>query len=506
MTLDGQTLSLSELRQLSEPGSPANLAGSARERMAASRQVVVDRLASGSPVYGVNTGFGRLSDVAVSDGELETLQLNLVRSHACGFGEPLSAREVRLLLALRANVLAQGRSGARPEVAALMLSLREHEVLPRIPSRGSVGACGDLAPLAHLALVLIGEGATLEGAPGGAALQRVGLQALTLEAKEGLSLLNGTQAMLSVGALALEDALRLTVWATRIGAMSLEALLGTPTAFDERIHEVRRHEGQVTVARWLRDAMVGSEIRESHREHDRRVQDAYALRCMPQVHGTVLGMLEYVQETVENETGAATDNPLVFAETGDILSGGNFHGAPLALAFDAACIAMVQLMSICERRMERMVNPDSSEGLPAFLAQHPGLESGLMMLHVSVAAALNEARVLAHPACTDNTPTSGGKEDHVSMGMTSALKFRQVVRLAAFALASEMIAAGMGIDFRRPLRGGGGVEQAMAQLRLHVAESTGDRVWGTDAERLMELLLEGSMDDAIRAELEELGL
>jgi histidine ammonia-lyase len=332
------------------------------------------------------------------------------------------------MLLLRANVLAKGFSGVRPAVVEMLLSLLNGGIHPVVPARGSVGASGDLAPLAHLALAMIGEGMVLlEGRPMPAAMAmlKTGLQPLVLEAKEGLALLNGTQGITGVGGLALARALRVVELADLAGAMTLEALKGTPTPFDERIHALRPHAGQMAAAAHLRALLAESEIRESHRENDPRVQDAYCLRCMPQVHGAVRDALGHARATLEIETGAATDNPLVFAE-GEILSGGNFHGAPLALQLDAAAIAMTTLMGIGERRIDRLVNPDINEGLPPFLSKTPGVSSGFMIAHIVAAALLNEAKVLAHPASADSVPTSGGKEDHVSMGMTAALKFRQV--------------------------------------------------------------------------------
>src|SRR5947209_10916128 len=337
------------------------------------------------------------------------------------------------MMVLRANVLALGLSGIRYEAIELLCELLNRRVCPVVPEKGSVGASGDLAPLAHLALTLIGEGEAFFEAQrmsGAEALRRAQLTPLQLEAKEGLALLNGTQGMHAVGGLALLRAQRVACVADVAGAMSLEALKGTPAAFDLRLHDARPHPGQKAVAEHLLSLMEGSEIRQSHLKGDPRVQDAYSIRCMPQVHGAVRGALAHCEDVLLVESASATDNPLVFAETGDVVSGGNFHGAPLALAFDYAAIAMVDLMSISERRIDRLVNPDKSEGLPAFLANRPGLESGFMIAHVAAAALLNEARVLAHPASIDNIPTSGGKEDHVSMGMTSALKLRSIVDLA----------------------------------------------------------------------------
>src|SRR5215470_5948334 len=374
IALSGQALTLEEIAAVACDSRQVTVAESAWPNIKASRSIVESVVASGETAYGINTGFGKLADVRISSGDLSALQRSLVLSHASGLGEPLPQPETRAMLLLRANVLAKGHSGVRPIVLETLVALLNQGVHPIIPSRGSVGASGDLAPLAHLALALIGEGEVIyKGQRTGAccALREAGIDPLTLEAKEGLALLNGTQAMAATGALALDRAMRVTQLFDLAGAMSLEALRGTPTAFDERIHAARPHRGQIAAAAHLRRLLEDSEIRESHRHNDPRVQDAYCLRCMPQVHGAARGALQHVREVIEIETGSATDNPLIFG--GDILSGGNFHGAPLALALDYAAIALTDLMSISERRIDRMVNPDLSDGLPAFLARKPGL-------------------------------------------------------------------------------------------------------------------------------------
>ncbi len=395
------------------------------------------------------------------------------------------------MLLLRANVLACGLSGARADVVDTLIELLERGVVPVIPEKGSVGASGDLAPLAHLALVAIGEGEAFykgERLSGDEALKGAGITPLQLEVKEGLALLNGTQAMGAVGALALERAERVTRLADVAGAMSLEALKGTPVPFDERIHQARPHRGQVDVAAHLRALLSDSEIRESHIENDPRVQDAYSLRCMPQVHGAVRGALRHVREVVEIETGSGTDNPLVFAETGDVLSGGNFHGAPLGLAFDYAALALTDLISIIERRIDRLVNPDSNEDLPPFMTQHAGTASGFMMLQVTAVALLNEAKILAHPASIDNVPTDGGKEDHVSMGMTAATKLRSIVRLAEDALAIELIVAAQGLEYRKPLSPGRGAKAAYEIVRRHLTQLTNDRSMSREIASISEAI------------------
>lgn len=495
--LTGQPLSLEEIARVASGREEIRVGASAHPRIEASRKIIDDIVANGAVVYGVSTGFGKLVDVHIPPGELRQLQINLLRSHACGIGNPLSAAEVRAMILLRANVLALGLSGIRLEIIQRLCELNNRRVVPVIPEKGSVGASGDLAPLAHLSLALIGEGeAFFEGErlPGGEALKKAGLKPVVLEAKEGLALLNGTQAMHAVGGLALGRAKKLARVADIAGAMSLEALKGTPTAFDAQIHDARPHPGQQAVAKHLLELLRDSEIRQSHVANDPRVQDAYSLRCMPQVHGAVRGALEHSESVLEIESASATDNPLVFAKSGDVLSGGNFHGAPLALALDYAAIAVTDLMSISERRTDRLVNPDLSEGLPPFLTPHAGMHSGFMILHVAAVALLNEAKVLAHPASVDNLPTSGGKEDHVSMGMTGALKLRGVVENAEHLLAIELLAAAEGLEFRRPLKAGAGVEQAYERVRKISPAVETDRSLSSDIARVAAAIREGVFD------------
>lgn len=498
--LRGQAFSLSEIVAVAGGEERVMLSAEARGRCQASREVVEKIVAENRTVYGVNTGFGKLSDVRIDPHKLSELQLNLVRSHSCGLGNPLSEVEARAMLLLRANVLACGLSGARPLVIDTLVAMLEQGVTPVIPEKGSVGASGDLAPLAHLALAAIGEGEAFykgERLAGGEALKRAGIQPLQLEVKEGLALLNGTQAMGAVGALALHRAERVTNVADVAGAMSLEALKGTPVAFDERIHAARPHSGQVAVAAHLRALLAGSEIRESHLENDPRVQDAYSLRCMPQVHGAVREALKHARGVVETETGSATDNPLVFSESGDVLSGGNFHGAPLAMVFDYAAIALTDLMSITERRIDRLVNPDANENLPAFLTRQPGMSSGFMMLQVTAVALLSEAKVLAHPASVDNVPTDGGKEDHVSMGMTAATKLRGIVDVAEAATAIELITSAEALEYRKPLAPGRGVQAAYEIVRSHVPPLLADRSMSADIESIVGALRAGEFDSLL---------
>ncbi len=498
LNLHGQRLSLPQIDAVARGQELVDLSADARKRIEISRRTVEKIISEGRTVYGVNTGFGKLSDVRIEDAQLGELQLNLVRSHSCGLGAPLSIAEARAMLLLRANVLAQGYSGCRPALVEILIEMLRHGVTPVIPEKGSVGASGDLAPLAHLALAVIGEGEAFGGNErmrSADALRSAGIEALRLEAKEGIALLNGTQAMAAVGGLALHRAERVARLADVAGAMSLEALRGTPVAFDERLHAARPHAGQIKVAAHLRELLRDSEIRKSHLENDPRVQDAYSLRCMPQVHGAVRGALAHAREIVEIETGSATDNPLVFADSGEVLSGGNFHGAPLALAFDYAAIALTDLMSITERRIDRLVNPDSNEDLPPFLTSHAGPASGFMMLQIVAASLLNEARVLAHPASIDNVPTDGGKEDHVSMGMTAATKLRSVVEFAEQITAIELITAAEGLEYRAPLQPGRGVKQAYDLVRQYVLRLTADRAMSAEIEKIADVMRSGGFDE-----------
>jgi histidine ammonia-lyase len=497
LELNGQRLTLEEVYGAACGALEVGLAAEARARVERARRVIEKILEDGRVVYGVNTGFGKLSDVRIASSELRELQLNLVRSHACGVGQPLSEEETRAMMLLRANVLALGYSGARPVVIDTLLRLLERGVCPVVPEKGSVGASGDLAPLAHLALTCIGEGEAFyrgERMASAEALRRAGVEPLQLEVKEGLALLNGTQAMAAVGCLALRRALRLAQAADVAGAMSLEALRGTPVAFDERIQRARPHQGQADAAAHLRELLAESEIRQSHIENDPRVQDAYSLRCMPQVHGAVRGALAHAREVLETETGSATDNPLVFADGEEILSGGNFHGAPLALCLDYAALALTDLASISERRIERLINPDLNEGLPPFLTAHPGTSSGLMIAQVTAVALLNECKVLAHPASVDNLPTSGGKEDHVSMGMTAATKLRTIVENTEHVIAIELLAAAEGLEYRAPLRPGRGVERAYEAVRAVSPRLTRDRALSGDIQSIAAALRRGEFD------------
>jgi histidine ammonia-lyase len=463
--------------------------------MRASRAVVEQLVAEGRTVYGVTTGFGDLSTVRIEPEQTAELQRNLVRSHAAGVGEPLPVEVVRAMLLLRANALAIGLSGVRPQVVELLIGMLNGEVHPVVPSRGSVGASGDLAPLAHLALAVIGEGeARLDDAgpgPSAQALERARLEPLQLEAKEGLALLNGTQLMAALAALALHDARQLAVSADAIGAMSVEAMEGTAAAFAEELVAARPHPGQVAVAAHLRELLAGSQIGASHASSGHKVQDAYSLRCMPQVHGAVRDALDQLERVLAVEMNAATDNPLVFP-SGEVISGGNFHGEPLALAIDYAKAAITELASISERRTARLVDAHLS-GLPAFLSDAPGLRSGLMIAQYTAAALVNELQTLAHPASVDTIPTSANQEDHVSMGATGALHLREVVDRAEAVLAIEALCAAQGLDFREPMRPGDGVARAHAAIREVVPHLAEDRPPAPDIAAARELLQAGRL-------------
>jgi len=493
LMLDGASLTIADVVDVAVGGRSVTLAPSAAGRMRATRTVVEGLAARGEAVYGVTTGFGKLSDVAIPADQLAQLQVNLVRSHAAGVGPRLPESEVRAMMLLRANVLAKGFSGARPELAQLLCGMLNARCWPDIPEQGSVGASGDLAPLAHLALALIGEGELNHpGGRGPAAdvLAAQGLAPVTLGPKEGLALINGTQAHTAVAALAVTAARRAWVTAHIAGAMSLEALLGTPTAFDPRIHAARGQRGQQTSAALLLELLRDSQIRESHREGDTRVQDAYALRCMPQVHGPVLEAIEFAEGLIATELSAATDNPLVF-DDGTMLSGGNFHGQAVALALDVLAIVMTNLAVMSERRIDRLVHPDLNEGLPPFLTPTAGVSSGFMMAQVTAAAITSECKGLAHPASVDSIPTDGNKEDVVPMAMGAATKLQRLLRNVEQVLAVELMCAAQGIDFRRPLRGSRAVEAAHAKVRSLVSSLTADRVLGPDIERLALAITQG---------------
>jgi len=493
VTLSGDDLTLDQLASVAL-GAKVAFSETAIAAMNASRAVVDGAVARGEVIYGVNTGFGNFADVRIGAGDLEALQRNLVRSHAAGVGPTLPVLETRALMVLRANVLAKGFSGARVETAQLLIDCLNRGIHPIVPEQGSVGASGDLAPLAHVALLLIGEGDCASGTrvlPASAALSEAGLRPVTLGAKEGLALINGTQLMTGITGLALLEAETLARTADVVAAMSVDALLGTDVAFDPRIHAARPHAGQGASARNLKRLLEGSALRESHRNCG-RVQDAYSLRCAPQVHGAARDALAFVRHTVEIEMNSATDNPMVFADAGVLLSGGNFHGEPVAMAADFLAIATAELGGISERRIERLVNPTLS-GLPAFLTEDGGLRSGFMMAHVTAAALASENKSLAHPASVDSITTSANKEDHVSMGPIAARKARSVTANVRRILAIEALAAAQAIEFHRPLKTSRALEAVHAAIRRSVPNYNADRIMGGEIEAAAELVRQGAL-------------
>lgn len=504
--INGNDLTLEEVREVAAEHRAVLLDPDAREAVQHAR-AVVDALVAGNKVsYAITTGVGKLSDVRIPPEQIRELQVNLVRSHAVGVGEPLPPIEVRAMMLLRANSLAKGHSGIRPVVIDTLCELLNRNVTPFVPSQGSVGASGDLAPLAHLALALIGEGECLDEKgtriASSDALRSAQVAPLVLEAKESVSLINGTQAMLAVGSLALSAAQVLVDSADVVGALTLDALRGTDVAFDERIHKARPHQGQLTTAANLRKLLEGSEIRRSHADCN-RVQDAYSLRCIPQVHGAVRDTLAHCREVFETEINSAVDNPLVFVKDpktaeGDVLSGGNFHGEPLAFALDFLAIALSALAGISERRIERLVNPALNEGLPAFLAPGAGLNSGFMMPQVTAAALVSENKVLAHPASVDSITTSGNKEDYVSMGMTAAWKLKRVVENTRNVLSIEAMAAAQGVEFLTPLKTSKRLQAAQAAIRAVSPAMNNDRVIYHDFVKIAQEIAAGKLAEVLR--------
>ena len=532
--ISGNDLTLEEVREVAFERRPVLLAPDARERVNAARAVVDELVAANQVSYAITTGVGKLSDVRIAGDQIRELQINLVRSHAVGVGEPLSIPETRAMMLLRANSLSKGFSGVRAAIIDTICELLTRGVTPWVPSQGSVGASGDLAPLAHLALLLVGEGECHDAKggriPGADALKAAGIKPLVLEAKEAVSLINGTQAMLAVGTLSLLAAEILVDSADVIGAMACDALKGTDAAFDERIHRARPHAGQIATAANLRKLLEGSAIRESHRDCG-RVQDAYSLRCMPQVHGAVRDTLAHCRRVFEIEVNSAVDNPLVFTSSpntgipnsstkdggatdvlvrraqssslaegphADVISGGNFHGEPVAFALDFLGIALSALAGISERRLERMVNPALSEGLPPFLAPGAGLNSGFMMPQVTAAALVSENKVLAHPASVDSITTSGNKEDYVSMGMTAAIKLKKIVENTRNALAIEAMAAAQALDLLAPLKTSKRLQRAQAAVRAVSPMLEKDRAMYQDFARIAETIASGKVAEALR--------
>ena len=501
--INGNDLTPEAVREVAVERRPVLLDPDAREAVNRARAIVDSVVAQNQISYAITTGVGKLSDVRIAGDQIRELQVNLVRSHSAGVGEPLSIPETRAMILLRANSLSKGYSGVRAVIIDTLCEMINRAVTPFVPSQGSVGASGDLAPLAHLALALIGEGECVDEKgvriASAEALRRAQIKPLVLEAKEAVSLINGTQGMLAVGVLALIAAATLVDSADVIGALTLDALRGTDVAFDERIHKARPHSGQLKTASNLRKLLEGSQIRESHRDCT-RVQDAYSLRCIPQVHGAVRDTLAHCREVMEIEINSAVDNPLVFPSTvqvgakdsstpdGDILSGGNFHGEPVAFVLDFLGIAISALAGISERRIERLVNPALNEGLPPFLAAGAGLNSGFMMPQVTAAALVSENKVLAHPASVDSITTSGNKEDYVSMGMTASLKLKRIVENTRNVLSIEAMAAAQALDFLAPLKTSKRLQAAHAAIRSVSPTMDKDRVMYGDFARIADVI------------------
>ena len=492
VTLDGNHLTLEEVFEVAEGKAKVRIAPTAAKGMKRSRDFVERALQKGEKIYGVTTGFGLLSDKLIDLSQIEDLQKNLIRSHSVGVGPIFDEPTTRAIMVLRANVIAKGYSGVRLEVLKCLVEMINRGVHPLVPEQGSVGASGDLAPLAHLASVLMGEGeAVFQGKvmPGRKAMEKAGIPVLTLKAKEGLSLVNGTQVMTAVGLLSLLRAERLCKIADIVGACTLDALKGSLTAFDPDIQRVRPFPGQLAVSKNFQKLGQKDEIVESHR-YCSKIQDAYSLRCIPQVHGAVRDALAFVRQTLEIEVNSATDNPLIFADQGKILNCGNFHGEPIAFALDLLGIVVSELGGISERRIEKLINPALS-GLPPFLTTEGGLHSGLMMVQVSAAALASENKILAHPASVDSIPTSADKEDHVSMGVTAARKGRDIVRNVEHILAMELLCATQGLEFQLPLQPGIGIKEAYRVVREKVPPVTGDRRFSDDIRKIQRLIESG---------------
>jgi len=494
VTVDGASLTIEDVVRVARHTERVELANSAREGILSSRGVVDAAVKAGRTVYGVNTGFGDLAQVTIAKGDLSRLQLNLIRSHSVGVGPPFSSDIVRAMMLLRANALAKGYSGVRPQVIETLLDMINRGVIPVVPQQGSVGSSGDLAPLAHMVLVLIGEGeayyddAKLDGA---SAMKRAKIKPVVLEEKEGVSLINGTQPMTAVGALTVHDAMALVKDASIAAALSLEALRGTRKAFDERIHSVRPHKGQLAVAKAMRTLLVDSEINRSHANCG-KVQDAYSLRCIPQVLGASLDAVRYARTVIQVEINSATDNPLVFSDTEEVISGGNFHGEPIALAMDFLGIALSEIANISERRVNRLVDPKLS-GLPAFLTRESGIQSGMMIAQYTAAALVSENKVLAHPASVDSIPTSADQEDHVSMGTIAARKASQILENAQNVIAIEYMCAAQGVDLLSPLKPSEPLQKAMSVIRSSVRTLQDDRPLQSDIAQIRALMKSGAI-------------
>ncbi len=501
VVVDGSALDADAVVAVARRQAEARLGDGVAARLAPARAVIAAAIEGERPVYGVTTGFGAMASTRIAAGDAAALQVSLLRSHAAGVGPPLGDEMVRAMLLLRARTLAQGHSGVRVEIVERLVDLLRRDLLPVVPAQGSVGASGDLAAFAHLALPLIGEGQLREDGvaePAAAVLARHGLEPLRLEPKEGLSLLNGTEGMLAFGVLGLATARRLARAADAACALSVEALLGSARPFQARLHGLRPHAGQRIAADNVARLLEGSPIVASHRDDFiHAVQDAYSLRCAPQVHGACRDVIEFTAATFATELGSVVDNPVVFPDTGDVVAGGNFHGQPLAFALDFLAMAVTELGSISERRTDRILDPERSSGLPPFLASRPGLNSGLMLAQYTAAALVAEARVLCHPASVDNIPTSGSQEDHVSMGWGAGRKLTEVLDAVARVVAVELLCAAQGVQERRPLRPGPGTAAALAAIRDVVPRLVDDRAIGGDIEELAGLVLSGRLETAV---------
>jgi len=493
--LDGNSLTLSDVENVAYQNVKVELTSEAQERITKSRAFVDDLVSSNKTVYGLNTGFGKFANLQINRDDIERLQMNLILSHSAGVGRSLSIPETRAIMLMRANTLAKGYSGIRLETLQTIIDMLNKKVHPLIPEKGSVGASGDLAPLSHIALVMIGKGkAYYDGTlmDGVKALKRADIKPITLKAKEGLALNNGTQVMTGILILAYLQALTLCKSADIIGAMTLEALKGTDSAFDERIHSLRPHPGQIRSAKNLRNILAGSKIMLSHRNCS-RVQDPYSLRCMPQVHGAVYDAIDFVESILSREINSATDNPLIFANECVTLSGGNFHGEPIAFAGDFLAIAVSELANISERRIEQMLNPALNNGLPAFLAPHPGLDSGFMLAQCTAASLVSENKKLAHPASVDSIPTSAGQEDHVSMGTIAARHAREIVSNTAYVLSIELIIATQALEYETTYESSKAIVKIKNHVRNYIPSIKKDRILNEDIEKAKRLLLSGDI-------------
>lgn len=501
--IDGENLTIQDVHRVAREEEEVEISEDCVEDIKKSRSIVEDTLESDEDVYGINTGFGELANVKIERDKTEQLQENLVLSHASGVGEPLDEEIVRGVMLLRANTLAKGYSGVRLKVIQGLIDMLNKNVHPVIPCQGSVGASGDLAPLAHMSLVLIGRGKALyddDKLSGKKAMERAGIDTIELKAKEGLALLNGTQVMTAIGALAVHDSELLLKSAQIASAISLESLMGTDAVFDERIHDIRPHEGQISCAANLRKLTKGSDIIRSHRDCD-RVQDPYTLRCMPQVYGATRDAISYVRKVVETEMNSANDNPLIF-DNGDVISGGNFHGQPVALAMDFLGSAIAEIGDISERTTDKLMYKEES-GLPPFLAEDSGLNSGFMIAQYTAASLVSENKVLAHPASVDSIPTSAGQEDHVSMGLTAARQARDILNNVEHVVAIEMLAAAQGLEFH-DLEPGEGVQAAYEFIRKYVEPLEQDRPLHEDILACRELIHEGDVIEAVEDKIGEL--